>query len=207
MKFSGEQSDLLGSILRWRRDVRHFSTDPVDEQVIDRLRTAMDFAPSVGNSRPWRVLRVTDPARRAQIQTIFESCNRAAAADYDEATRSEYISLKLAGLRDAPVHLAIFTETAPTEGRGLGRKTMQETLQYSTVMAIHTLWLVARAQNIGVGWVSILDPEAVQSVFDVPESWTFTAYLCIGHAEFDDDRPLLHRVDWQKDTGTVWTEY
>ena len=206
MKFSAEQSDALGTILRWRRDVRHFSTDPVDEQVLDRLRAAMDMAPSVGNSRPWRVLRVKDPGRRAQIQTIFESCNQAASEEYDDATRSEYVSLKLAGLRDAPVHLAVFTETTPAEGRGLGRRTMPETLQFSTVMAIHTLWLVALAENIGVGWVSILNPDAVRAVFDVPESWVFTGYLCVGYAEFADDRPLLHRAAWQHDTPTNWTE-
>lgn len=206
MKFSAEHSDVLGAILRWRRDVRHFGTDPVDEPILDRLRAAMDMAPSVGNSRPWRVLRVRDGGRRARIQAIFEACNNEAAREYDEATRSEYIALKLAGLRDAPVHLAVFTETAPVEGRGLGRRTMPETLQFSTVMAIHTLWLAARAENIGVGWVSILDPQAVHSVFDVPQSWLFTGYLCIGHAEFADDRPLLHRAAWQHDTPTDWRD-
>lgn len=204
MKFSAEQSEVLGAILRWRRDVRHFLTDPLDELVIDRLRAAMDMAPSVGNSRPWRVLRVVDADRRARVQAIFESCNQEAASGYDDATRSEYVALKLAGLRDAPVHLAVFTETAPLEGRGLGRRTMPETLQFSTVMAIHTLWLVARAENIGVGWVSILDPEAVRAVFDVPQSWVFTGYLCVGYAEFADDRPLLHRAAWQHDTPTEW---
>lgn len=204
MKFSSEQADVLGSILRWRRDVRHFSTEPVDEVAIERLRAAMDMAPSVGNSRPWRILRVNDPTRRAKVQSIFEDCNREAAAEYDESTRSDYVSLKLAGLRDAPLHLAVFTETEPVEGRGLGQRTMPETLQFSTVMAIHTLWLVARAENIGVGWVSILDPEKLHSVFDAPQSWLFTAYLCVGYAAFDDDRPLLHRAKWQHDTSTCW---
>ena len=83
---------------------------------------------------------------------------------------------------------------------------MPETLQFSTVMAIHTLWLVARAENIGVGWVSILNPEAVRAVFDVAESWVFTGYLCVGYAEFADDRPLLQRAAWQHDTPTNWTE-
>lgn len=206
MKFSPEQADVLNDILRWRRDVRHFLTDPVPEPVIDRLRAAMDRAPSVGNSRPWRVLRVKDPARRQRVQAIFEGCNLDAAAELDDVTRSEYTRLKLAGLRDAPLHLAVFTETAPVEGRGLGRRTMPETLQFSTVMAIHTLWLVARAENIGVGWVSILDPAAVQALFGVPQSWEFTGYLCVGYAEFDDDRPLLHRAAWQHDTPTDWKE-
>lgn len=206
MEFLPAQADTLIDILRWRRDVRHFRTDPVAEPVIDRLRGAMDMAPSVGNSRPWRVLRVTDPGKRAAVQEIFERCNHEAAAGYDDATKAEYVRLKLAGLRDAPVHLAVFTDTIPAEGRGLGRRTMPETLQFSTVMAIHTLWLAARTENIGLGWVSILEPAAVQSLFDVPRSWIFTGYLCLGHAEFADDRPLLHRTGWQCDTPTHWLD-
>lgn len=206
MEFSAEQAGTLDEILRWRRDVRHFRADPVAEPVIDRLRAAMDLAPSVGNARPWRVLRVRDQRLRALVQGIFDTCNRDAAAGYDDATRAEYVRLKLAGLREAPVQLAVFTETAPTEGRGLGRQTMPETLQFSTVMAIHTLWLAARSENIGLGWVSILEPAAVQAIFDVPRSWVFTGYLCLGHAEFADDRPLLHRTGWQYDTPTHWQD-
>ena len=206
MNFSGAQAETLSEILRWRRDVRHFRSDPVAAAVIDRLRAAMDLAPSVGNSRPWRVLQVKDQGLRSRVQDIFERCNLEAAAGYDDATRAEYVRLKLAGLRDAPVHLAVFTETAPAEGRGLGRQTMPETLQFSTVMAIHTLWLVACAENIGLGWVSILKPAAIQSLFTVPQSWVFTAYLCLGYAEFKDDRPLLHRAGWQCDTPTHWQE-
>jgi len=206
VKFSTEQGVILNDILRWRRDVRHFRTDPVAEPVIDRLRAAMDLAPSVGNSRSWRVLRVKDHGLRAAVQDIFKRCNHEAAAGYDDATKAEYVRLKLAGLRDAPVHLAVFTETAPAEGRGLGRRTMPETMQFSTVMAIHTLWLAARAENIGLGWVSILDPAAIDSLFDVPQSWVFTGYLYLGYAAFADDRPLLHRTGWQCDTPTQWTE-
>ena len=206
MNFSEAQAETLNDILRWRRDVRHFRADPIPEPVLDRLRAAMDLAPSVGNSRPWRVLRVRTERQRARVQDIFEACNREAASGYDEAARAAYVRLRLAGLREAPVHLAVFTETAPVEGRGLGRRTMPETLQFSTAMAIHTLWLVARAENIGLGWVSILDPDAILTLFDVPESWVFTGYLCLGYAEFTDDRPLLHRSGWQCDTSTEWQE-
>ena len=206
MEFLPAQADTLNDILRWRRDVRHFRTDPVADTVIDRLRAAIDLAPSVGNSRPWRVVQVKDQTLRDQVQDIFESCNREAAADYDVAIQSEYVRLKLAGLRDAPVHLAVFTDTAPAEGRGLGRRTMPETLQFSTVMAIHTLWLAARAENIGLGWVSILDPAAIHALLGAPDSWIFTGYLCLGYSAFADDRPLLHRTGWQSDTPTRWTE-
>lgn len=192
--------------MRWRRDVRHFDPAPLAEAALIRLKEAMDLAPSVGNARPWRVLRVRDPGLRAGVAAEFSRCNAEAAAQYDDAAHQEYGRLKLAGLREAPEHLAVFTETAPEEGRGLGRKTMPETLMLSTAMAIHTLWLVARAENIGLGWVSILDPKVIADLFEVPASWAFTAYLCLGRADFADDTPLLHRGGWQENTPTVWAE-
>ncbi len=196
----------LDDILRWRRDVRHFQPDPIPRDVLDRLRAAMDMAPSVGNARPWRVLQVTTPALRDAVIANFEAANNAAGAIYNEEKRAAYDQLKLAGLRDAPVHLAVFTEQAPAEGHGLGRQSMPEMLSYSTVSAIHTLWLAARAENLGLGWVSILDPDGIARILDVPDSWALTGYLCLGKAAFADDTPLLERNAWQAHTETVWTE-
>lgn len=204
MKFGAKDAACLMRILTWRRDVRHFLTDPVPEDLLDRLCAAMAFAPSVGNARPWRVLRVEDPALRAAIRANFEDANRDAAGAYDEADRAEYLRLKLAGLDAAPVHLAVFTETEPEAGRGLGRRSMPETLMQSTAMAIHTLWLAARAENLGLGMVSILDPRAVESLFEVPATWRFSAYLCLGWPALADDTPLLHRADWQQNQPTHW---
>jgi 5,6-dimethylbenzimidazole synthase len=206
MKLTPGHAEALEEILRWRRDMRHFRPDPLSEDRLERLRAAMDMAPSVGNARPWRVIRVRDAGLRAQVRAEFERCNAAAAAGYDSDTRAEYARLKLAGLDIAPEHLAVFTETEPPEGRGLGRRTMPQTLQQSTAMAIYSLWLTARADNLGVGMVSILDPERVERIFDAPESWSFTAYLCIGLPAFDDDTPLLHRAGWQENTPTRWEE-
>ena len=206
MQFTAEQSALLSEILRWRRDVRHFRTDPVDEAALDRLRAAMEFAPSVGNARPWRVIRVRDSALRASVRAEFLRCNARAAAEYDAATQTDYAKLKLAGLDEAPEHLAVFTLTDPPEGRGLGRRTMPETLRQSTAMAIHTLWLAARAENLGLGMVSILDPRRVEAIFDLPDGWEFSAYLCLGTPAFTDDTPLLHRVGWQENSRTTWED-
>jgi 5,6-dimethylbenzimidazole synthase len=102
--------------------------------------------------------------------------------------------------------LAVFTKAKPKAGHGLGRQTMPEMLSYSTVAAIHTLWLAARADNLGLGWVSILDPEAIAKTLDVPDDWHLTGYLCIGKAAASDDTPLLHRSDWQENTQTIWKE-
>lgn len=204
MDLTQAHRDALDDVLRWRRDVRHFTTDPIPEAMLTRLKAAMDMAPSVGNARPWRILQVETPALRSAIIANFETANGDAAAIYDDAQHESYMALKLAGLRDAPVHLAVFTETLPAEGHGLGRQTMPEMLNYSTVAAIHTLWLAARAENLGVGWVSILDPNAVAKTLDAPENWDLTGYLCLGWPAFTDDKPLLHREDWQENTGTIW---
>ncbi|MET3439233.1 5,6-dimethylbenzimidazole synthase [Sphingomonas sp. 1185] len=204
MRFETSDATTLETILRWRRDVRHFRTDPVDEVVLARLAEAMALAPSVGNARPWRVIRVEDPAFRAAVRADFRRCDEEAAADYADEQAKAYRALKLAGLDAAPVQLAVFTHIDPAEGHGLGRRTMPETLRQSTAMAIHTLWLAARAANLGMGMVSILDPAAMERIFEVPEDWSFTAYLCLGHAEWDDDTPLLHRAGWQENAPTRW---
>lgn len=204
--FTPDQAATLAEILRWRRDVRHFRTEPVPEAILQRLKLAMACAPSVGNARPWRVVRVRDQALRAAVRAEFCRCNDAAAADYDAASRDEYLRLKLAGLDEAPEHLAVFTRMDPPEGRRLGRRTMPETLRQSTAMAIHTLWLAARAENLGLGMVSILDPARMRDLFGVPADWEFSAYLCIGWPAHHDDTPLLHRVGWQLTREPEWDE-
>ena len=195
----------LHDLLRWRRDVRHFRPDPIPQDRLERLRDAMDMAPSVGNSRPWRVMQVDSADLRAAIVANFKTANAQAAARYTDERRAAYDALKLAGLREAPVHLAIFTARDPQEGYGLGRQTMPQMLEFSTVCAIHGLWLAARADNIGVGWVSILDPAALHATLDAPADWHFTAYLCLGLPATHEETPLLHRSGWQADTPTLWT--
>lgn len=206
MHLSQAHRDALQDILLWRRDVRHFLPNPVPQEVLDRLRKSMDFAPSVGNARPWRVLHVKSPERRNAVIANFEAANAEASKLYQDKKRASYNALKLAGLREAPVHLAIFTETDPEAGHGLGRQTMPEMLAYSTVAAIHTLWLAARAENLGVGWVSILDPKSVARALGAPKDWHLTGYLCLGKAASDNDTPLLHRNAWQTNAETIWQD-
>jgi 5,6-dimethylbenzimidazole synthase len=204
MQFSEADRDVLFEILRWRRDVRHFRSDPVEPDTLALLRRSLALAPSVGNSRPWRVVEVASLALRAAILGNHEACNARAAEAYEGERRDLYGSLKLAGLREAPVHLAVFTDLAPAEGHGLGRRTMPQTLAYLTVAAIHTLWLAARALNLGVGWVSILDADAVARLLGAEPYWTLTAYLCVGWPAFDDDTPELARRGWQEDVEVEW---
>ena len=207
MEFTSQDVAALERLLLWRRDCRHFDTRPIADDTWRALQAAFQLAPSVGNSRPWRIVRVRSEAARAAIITNFESANAAAGAKYpDEQTRTDYAALKLAGLREAPEHLAIFTDPEPTAGRGLGRQSMPEMLAYSTVAAVHTLWLVARAHNVGVGWVSILDPDSVASTLNVPAAWALTAYLCLGYETAAHTTPELERVGWQASEDAPWLE-
>lgn len=189
----------LHALLRWRRDVRHFRPDPLPPGLLDRLLDEAALAPSVGLSEPWRWVVVEDAARRTAIIDNFKSANAAALSEQKSAGRGvNYARLKLAGLVEAPVHLAVFAEPNPVQGGGLGRRTMPETLDYSVAMAIHTLWLVARAHGVGLGWVSILDPDAVNAALDVPAEWHFIGYLCLGYAVEDAETPELQREGWEQ---------
>ena len=206
MKFNQNDTDALLKLLSWRRDVRHFQTTPIADDQIDLLLNAIELAPSVGNSRPWRFVRVGNADLRKSVYQNFKSSNASAADVYSDEELENYNNLKLAGLKEAPLHLAVFTELNPELGKGLGRQTMPETLVYSTVIAIHNLWLAARTMNIGVGWVSILNPKELNTMLDVPDDWQFTGYLCLGYPKFDAKEPELHQTSWQKNVKTNWIE-
>jgi 5,6-dimethylbenzimidazole synthase len=192
----------LAELLAWRRDVRHFRTDPVPEAVVERLLDLACLAPSVGNSQPWRFVAVESAARRQAIIANFEAANAEALGGYRGERAALYAGLKLSGLREAPVHLAVFCDESTGQGLGLGRKTMPETLRYSAVIAVHTLWLAARARGLGVGWVSILDPVAAAQALDVSAAWSLVAYLCLGWPLEDRAEPELQQRGWQaRDTA------
>jgi len=184
-------------LLAWRRDVRQFRTDPIPAETIEHLLDLTSLSPSVGNAQPWRFVSVDAPERRAAIIANFQRANEAALSCYEGEKAELYAKLKLAGLREAPRHFAVFCDEATPQGAGLGRQTMPETLRYSAVLAIHTLWLAARSQGLGLGWVSIIDPEAATASLDVPAGWRFVAYLCLGLPAEDHVEPELQRKGWQ----------
>ncbi len=191
-------------LVRWRRDVRRFRPDPLDARLVEHLLRVAAHAPSVGHSQPWRFVDVADSARRAAVRENFLACNAAALAHYEGEQARLYATLKLAGLDDAPVHLAVFVDDATEAGHGLGRQTMPSTLDYSAVLAVHTLWLVARAYGIGVGWLSIVDPIAVRETLDVPAAWRLIAYLCVGYPAEEHLDPELERHGWEdRDESTA----
>ncbi len=187
----------LLELFRWRRDVRRFRSEPVPASLLDRLLHVASLAPSVGLSEPWRLVTVDDPARRAAVRASFEACNARALAAQAADGAAAYVRLKLAGLDEAPCQFAVFAEPDPGQGRGLGRGTMPETTAYSAVMAIHTLWLAARALGLGLGWVSILHPATVAAALDVPPGWTFVGYFCLGYPQTEHEAPELERLGWE----------
>ncbi len=168
-----------------------------DAALIEDLLRQACLSPSVGNSQPWRFVLVEDAARRAAIEANFRAANAAALASQDDGRAAAYARLKLAGLSDAPVHLAVFADAGTARGHGLGRGSMPEVLDYSVVGAIQTLWLAARAAGLGLGWVSILDPAAAVATLDVPASWRLIAYLCLGWPEEEHIDPELERAGWE----------
>ncbi|MFA5949595.1 MAG: 5,6-dimethylbenzimidazole synthase [Hyphomicrobium sp.] len=184
-------------LVLWRRDVRRFRTDPVEPSLVRSLLELATHAPSVGNCQPWRFVIVSNSVRRGAVRDSYERANAQALSGYCGETRTLYARLKLAGLDAAPVHIAVFADETTERGLGLGRQTMPETVRYSAVGAIHTLWLAARAEGLGLGWISILEPEVVSTALEVPETWTFLAYLCLGWPEEEHLDPELVRYGWE----------
>ena len=196
--FDGAFRARLLELFRWRRDVRRFRPEPIPAALLEELLEAACLAPSVGLSQPWRFVTIEEPARRAAVRASFEACNAEALAQQHASRAALYGRLKLAGLDEAPCHLAVFADPDPEQGQGLGRRTMPETVAYSAVMAVHTLWLAARAAGLGLGWVSILDPAAVAAALDVPMEWTLIGYFCLGYPRVDSDTPELECAGWER---------
>jgi 5,6-dimethylbenzimidazole synthase len=197
-KFDAAFRRRLRELLVWRRDVRRFLRDALPNGKIEELIALACLAPSVGLSEPWRFVIVEDDARRAAIRRNFELCNAQALAAQSRQRAARYARLKLAGLEDAPCHVAVFADRTTPQGHLLGRRTMPEMTDYSAVTAVHTIWLAARAHGIGMGWVSILDAQTVAAILDVPAGWKFIGYFCLGYPQTADQIPELQRRQWER---------
>ena len=187
----------LDALFVWRRDVRRFRRDPLPPGTFEQLVATASLAPSVGLSEPWWFVLIESPGGRAAVRRNFERCNAQALAGYDGAQAATYAQLKLAGLDDAPCQFAVFADPHPEQGHGLGRATMPRSAEYSAVLAVHTMWLAARAQGFGLGWVSILDPQEIARALDVPAAWVLIGCFCLGRAIEDSDTPALQGAGWE----------
>ena len=188
----------LRDLFIWRRDVRRFRTDPIPAGTIRRLFEVACLAPSVGLSQPWRFVVVDDPGRRQVVRDVFKACNADALQSYSGELADKYAALKLAGLEEAPCQFAVFADRATLVGHGLGRRTMPEMAEYSAVTAISMMWLAARAEDLGMGWISILDPGRMNGILEVPQSWRFIGYFCLGYPQTESDRPELESSGWER---------
>lgn len=188
----------LTELMRLRRDIRRFRTDPVNEALVSQCLDTFRLAPSVGLSEPWRILRIQSSAARAVSLENFKAANASALAGYQGDKAALYSQLKLTGMEQAPVQFAIFCDEQTTKGHGLGAQTMPETRRYSVVSAITLMWLSARAQGLGMGWVSILDPDQLARDLNAPAGWSLVAYLCLGWPEDVSTTPELETLNWEK---------
>jgi 5,6-dimethylbenzimidazole synthase len=187
--------------IRERRDVRRgFLPEPMSNDLLGRLLEAAHSAPSVGLMQPWRFIVVRDIGVRQTIHKIFLDANQQALAAYEGEQQRNYAGLKLEGILEAPQNLCIVCDSQSNQGHQLGRRTMPETALYSTVCAVQNLWLAARAEGIGVGWVSILEPNQLRHALKIPGHITPVAYLCLGYVEAFAAEPDLERAGWEKRT-------
>jgi 5,6-dimethylbenzimidazole synthase len=208
--FTEVEAAILKEIIQLRRDVRgqRFTDKPLSKEIIDQLLTAALHAPSVGFSQPWEFVLITDPALRQQVKESFDRENEAALQVFSQR-HQEYARLKLEGILEAPLNMAAFYK-AP-EKPVLGQTTMDETGLYSVVCAVQNLWLMARALNVGVGWVSILDPEKVGRILNAPSDRRLVAYLCIGYTDGFYAQPELEILEWEKrkdrEAAVIYEQY
>ena len=180
-----------------RRDVRgQFLPDPVDDALLARILLAAHHAPSVGFMQPWNFLVIRSSTVKQRVHTVFQAANTEAAAMFPDEKREIYSQLKLQGILDAPVNLCITCDRSRSGPVVLGRTHMPTMDLYSSVCAVQNLWLAARAEGLGVGWVSIFHEKALQDALAIPHHIVPIAYLCIGHVSHFNDRPELEKAGW-----------
>jgi len=195
--FTIAERDTLYSVLHARRDMRHFlSGSLIEEQIIERLLQAAHSAPSVGLMQPWRFIRIRASGLRQQIAALVES-ERLATAQATGERDAEFMRLKVEGIRECAELFAVVL--APDDGTVFGRRTMpQEMALCSAACAIQNLWLAARAENLGMGWVSLFDPQQLAELLSCPPGAKPIALLCLGPVHEFYPRPMLEQLDWRQ---------
>jgi 5,6-dimethylbenzimidazole synthase len=179
-----------------RRDIREFLPDPIPDATIARVLIAAHHAASVGFTQPWDFIVIRDRKRREQVKQVFETERAKNAAKFSGARREKFLSLKLEGILDAPINLLV-TCTPGRFGKSvLGKVSIREVEIYSACLAVENIWLAARAEGLGVGWVSILRNDALEEIFAIPQGVIPLAYLCMGYVKEFPLRPLLASAGW-----------
>ena len=180
-----------------RRDVRSkFTSQPIDDSVLTRILNAAHHAPSVGFSQPWNFILIKDHNTKERIKQSFDEERLRSSQLVDEPKRSKYLSLKLEGILDSPVNVCVTYDPSKFGPFVIGKSSIPETGIYSVCCAVQNLWLAARTEGLGLGWVSILSNQILKDVLDLPEHVVPVAYLCLGYVEEFASKPDLETAGW-----------
>jgi len=180
-----------------RRDVRsHFTSKPIKDDILSKILHAAHHAPSVGFSQPWNFILIKDANTKKKIKESFEEEKNRSSQLVEDPKRSKYLSFKLEGILESPVNLCVTYDPTKFGPFVIGRSSIPEAGLYSVCCAIQNLWLSARTEGIGLGWVSILSNETLKEVLDLPEHVIPVAYLCLGHVDEFADKPDLQTAGW-----------
>ena len=195
--FKQDEKDGLYKAIFSRRDVRsHFTSESIDDEIITRILTAAHHAPSVGFSQPWNFILIKDQETRRKIKESFTLENKKASKLIEDPKKSKYLSLKLEGILESAINLCITYDPTKFGPFVIGRTSIPEAGIYSVCCAVQNLWLAARAEGIGVGWVSILSNEELKKALDLPDHIVPIAYLCLGHVTEFAEKPDLETEGW-----------
>jgi 5,6-dimethylbenzimidazole synthase len=181
-----------------RRDMREFLPDPVPDEVLARVLIAAHHAASVGFTQPWDFIILRDLERRREVKRVFDEERAKNSDQFAGERRDKFLSLKLEGILEAPLNLIVTCEPERFGPGVLGKVSLRDVEVYSTCLAVENLWLAARAEGLGVGWVSIIRNEDLARIFSIPTSVIPLAYLCIGYVRDFPDRPILESTQWAK---------
>ena len=205
--FNELEINAIYRVMSERRDIRHFLPDPLDDSLLERLLGAAHLAPSVGLMQPWRFLRIRNQQLRRSIHTLVDGERRATARALGER-EAEFMRLKVEGILECG-ELLVVALMAGREAHVFGRRTLPEMDLASTACAIQNLWLAARAEGIGMGWVSMFEPDALRELLSLPEGSRPIAVLCLGRVPAFYPRPMLEEQGWARrcDLRSVVTDY
>lgn len=195
--FSPDEQESFYRLIAARRDIRRFRSDPIPGDILDRILWAAHRAGSVGFMQPWNFILVRDIDVRRRIKDLFEAANASAASTFEGDRQDLYRSLKLEGILESPLNICVTCNRHRGGPHVLGRHTMPETDLYSTCTAIQNLWLAARVEGVGVGWVSILDNVQLAQLLNIPDGVTPVAYLCVGYPVEFPPVPELQTLGWR----------
>jgi 5,6-dimethylbenzimidazole synthase len=196
--FSPEMRRGLYEAIFRRRDMREFLPDAVPDDVLARVLIAAHHAASVGFTQPWDFIIVRNLKRRHAVKRVFEEEREKNSLQFDGARRDKFLSLKLEGILDAPLNLLVTCEPGRFGPGVLGKVSLRDVEIYSTCLAVENLWLAARAEGLGVGWVSIIRNEDLSRIFSIPDPVIPLAYLCLGYVPDFPARPVLESAQWAK---------